>query len=91
MSQQSKPTNATATQDVIDNFLLGELVPVTSSMIRTARWDANGNELTVEFQNGDKWTYWPVDIALAADFAEAKSAGKWLAAHKGSLRGRKHG
>ena len=63
-------------------FLLGEPVPVDSSAVAEARYDADARTLFLRFTSGVTWYSYPgVPWGVARRFAEADSKGKFLAAH----------
>ena len=62
-------------------FLLGEPVPVDSSAVAEARYDADARVLWVRFVGGPRWYSYPnCPWGLARQFAEADSKGKFMAA-----------
>ena len=62
-------------------FLLGEPVPVDSSAVAEARYDADARVLSIRFTSGPRWYDYPgVPWGVARQFAEADSKGKFLAA-----------
>lgn len=53
--------------------------PMESSNIHSHGYDANNRTLAVQFKNGGLYHYNDVPPAVAADFANAKSAGSFFA------------
>lgn len=65
--------------DPVELFLhYGEWLPVTSSNVAAASYDAQGEQLTIEYKDGSFYQYHPVALATAKAFTAATSKGKWV-------------
>lgn len=55
-----------------------DLIPVTSSNIKSIGWDHELSILYVEFKNGKMYAYKGVPEEVYADFIHSESAGKFF-------------
>lgn len=83
--RQQNPVLKTTTESLVMAFR--EFQHVSSSNVRSIRYDPDTSTLQIGFHNGGVYEYYGVPARVAEDFERAGSKGKFLAAHiKGHYR-----
>lgn len=66
-------------ENEVELFILsGEWFSLVSSCAESARYDFDSEQLSIEYRDGEKWTYGNVSEAEARAFYTAPSHGVWI-------------
>lgn len=74
---------------MIENYLSGNFVPVTSTYCKAVAYDAGERAIGIQYGDGEEWWYSPYSEDEARDFYDSGSKGTWAWDHI-RIRGSRH-